>query len=81
MKNNHNLRTRYLLPATLAVAGGIAGFLYYRFIGCATGTCAITSNPYVSSLYGGVLGLLIGSLFVPGKREHAQNLPSDETDA
>ena len=49
-----------------AVIGGILGFLYYRFIGCAGGACPITSSPYISTLYGTVLGLLIGSL-VAGK--------------
>ncbi len=28
------------------VAGGIAGFLYWQFIGCNAGSCPLTSNPY-----------------------------------
>lgn len=36
--------------------GALGGFLYYYFIGCASGTCAITSNPYGSILMGGFLG-------------------------
>ena len=39
--------------------GGLAGFLYYYFIGCNSGTCAITSNPYMSILWGGLLGLIL----------------------
>jgi hypothetical protein len=39
--------------------GGLAGFLYFYFIGCNSGTCAITSNPYRSILFGGILGYLI----------------------
>ncbi|MBI5624150.1 MAG: YtxH domain-containing protein [Elusimicrobia bacterium] len=39
--------------------GGIAGFGYYKLIGCATGACPITSNPVISTLYGAALGLLI----------------------
>jgi hypothetical protein len=43
--------------------GGGLGFAYYKFIGCATGTCPLTSHPVVSTLYGAVLGaLLVGSL-------------------
>jgi hypothetical protein len=41
------------------VIGGLAGFLYYYFIGCKSGTCAITSNPWNSILMGGLLGFSI----------------------
>jgi len=42
--------------------GGIAGFSYYFFVGCASGTCMITSNPFISTAYGSLLGfLLVGS--------------------
>ena len=41
------------------VLGGVGGFLYYYFIGCASGTCAITSKPLNSSIYGMVLGGLL----------------------
>lgn len=44
------------------VLGAIAGYLYYHFIGCAQGTCMITSKPVNSTLYGAVMGgLLVGS--------------------
>jgi hypothetical protein len=39
--------------------GAIGGFAYYYFIGCASGTCPISSNPYISTAYGIVMGLLI----------------------
>jgi len=39
--------------------GGILGFLYYYFVGCSSGTCAITSSPYGSIIMGGIFGLLI----------------------
>ena len=45
-----------------AVAGGIVGFLYYRFIGCRSGACIITGNPYISTLYWAVLGGLLANL-------------------
>jgi len=40
------------------VLGAIAGYAYYYFIGCSSGTCAITSNPVNSTLYGVMLGAL-----------------------
>jgi phage shock protein E len=44
------------------ILGGIAGYLYYHFIGCASGTCTITSVWYHSTLYGSVMGGLLGSM-------------------
>ena len=46
-----------------AVVGGVAGFAYYKFVGCATGACPLTSNPVVSSLYGMIVGALLASSF------------------
>ena len=45
------------------LVGGGLGFAYYRTVSCATGTCPLTSNPYLSTIYGAVLGALIGSQF------------------
>lgn len=42
------------------IVGGIAGFLYYRFIGCATGTCPLVSKPVPAILYGAFMGAMIG---------------------
>jgi len=39
--------------------GGVLGFLYYKFIGCSSGTCPITSKPLNSIIYGAVMGLLV----------------------
>ena len=39
--------------------GGLAGFLYYYFVGCSSGSCAITSSPYMSTIYGGLMGLFV----------------------
>lgn len=43
--------------------GAISGFLYWNFIGCNSGSCAITSNPYNSTIYGSVIGGLVFSMF------------------
>lgn len=42
--------------------GGIVGFLYYRIVGCNSGSCAITSNPLYSTLYGMFMGYLLFSV-------------------
>lgn len=38
------------------VAGALLGFLYAKFIGCRSGACPLTSNAYVATIYGAVLG-------------------------
>jgi hypothetical protein len=71
-KPKPNTWKRYLPMMILAVAGAIGGFLYYRFVGCVSGACPITSNPYISTVYGGVIGLLIGYIVTPGKKKEEQ---------
>lgn len=56
-------QTMILRLAIGAVAGGGLGFAYYKFVGCSTGTCPLTSNPFLSTLYGMVVGALVASSF------------------
>lgn len=46
-----------------SIAGAIGGFLYWKYVGCLSGTCPIKSVWYLSTLFGTVLGYLAGSLF------------------
>lgn len=50
---------RYKLALIGVALGAISGYLYYFFIGCASGTCAITSNPVNSTVYGAFTGGLL----------------------
>ncbi len=45
------------------VLGAIGGYLYYAQIGCESGTCAITSNPWKSTLWGALMGYLLFDMF------------------
>ena len=36
--------------------GAGAGYAYHRLVGCSSGACPITANPYISTLYGAVIG-------------------------
>jgi Family of unknown function (DUF6132) len=49
------------------VIGAVSGYLYWYFVGCASGSCAITSSPVNSTLYGGVMGFLLVNTFAPKK--------------
>ena len=41
--------------------GAAGGYGFYRFVGCKSGSCPITSNPWLSTIYGAVLGALMMS--------------------
>ncbi len=43
-----------------AAAGGVLGFAYYYFVGCRTGACPLSSNPYIMTGYGIFTGLVVG---------------------
>lgn len=49
--------------------GAIGGYAYYHFVGCASGTCTITSNPYIAVAYGAILGYLLFDMFKKKKNE------------
>lgn len=59
---------KYKLGIAGIIVGGILGFAYYYFIGCNTGSCAITSKPVNSSVYGMVMGYLMFSVFEKSKK-------------
>lgn len=48
------------LAIIFTVVGALGGFLYWRFIGCNTGTCPIKSVWYWSTLWGAAMGYLLG---------------------
>ena len=53
----------HLVTIVGVVVGSISGYLYWRFVGCSTGTCVITSNPINSTIYGALLGGTLFSMF------------------
>lgn len=59
----------YYLGIIGAIVGAVAGYLYYVYVGCASGSCAITSKPINSTIYGGFMGYLLLSLL---KKERSE---------
>lgn len=52
------LKKKFVVPSIAAVVGIVAGYLFYSFYGCTNG-CPMTSNPYLTTIYGGVAGFVI----------------------
>ena len=58
-----NFITKHKLIIIGIALGSISGYLYYYYVGCASGTCAITSKPLNSTLYGAMMGGLLFNMF------------------
>jgi len=53
---------KHLFIIIFTLIGALGGFLYWRFIGCESGTCPIKSRWYLSTLWGLAFGYLSGSI-------------------
>lgn len=61
---------RAIIITSIGIAiGAISGYLYYHFVGCASGSCAITSKPLNATLYGSLLGGLLFNMFVKEEKK------------
>lgn len=58
-----NFIIKHKLTIIGIVIGAIGGYLYYYYVGCSSGTCAITSKPLNSTLYGAIMGGLLLNIF------------------
>jgi len=59
MKNffiKHKFSLLFLIP------GIIGGYLYWRYVGCLSGTCPLKSNWYFTILFGALIGYFIGDI-------------------
>lgn len=62
---NVSLNRKKIVIYALGIAAGLAlGAVYYKLVGCRTGTCPLTSTVFRSMIYGGVLGFLVTGIFV-----------------
>lgn len=57
--------------------GAMGGLVYWKYVGCITGTCPITSHWQSSTLYGALMGAMIFTMFLPDKTK-AQEITFEE---
>lgn len=69
---------KHRLAIIASLLGAVAGFLYWFYIGCSSGTCPIQSHWQSSTLYGALLGYLLGSSFKKKEKTTAQD--TDQTE-
>lgn len=55
-----NWLTKKKIAILTAIIGAVAGYLYWNFIGCESGTCSITSVWYRTAAYGALMGWFVG---------------------
>ena len=63
----YKMKLKKILPV---LAGAVLGYAYYYFIGCRTGSCPITGSPYISTLYGALIGLV---WMIPTRKKKADD--------
>lgn len=63
MKQIQQFFIKHKLTGIGIIVGAAGGYLYYHFVGCNSGTCAITSQPVNSTLYGALMGGLLFNIF------------------
>ncbi|WP_321518833.1 DUF6132 family protein [uncultured Bacteroides sp.] len=61
---------KHWLTLSGVVIGALGGYLYWRYVGCASGSCPITSSPLFSSLWGAAMGGLLFNIFKTENKSH-----------
>lgn len=52
---------KYLRPMLFIIAGALLGLGYYYLLGC-SGNCAVTSSPWATMIYVGIIGGLFSAV-------------------
>jgi hypothetical protein len=68
-----NIISKYKLTLLGLALGLVGGYIYYYFVGCQSGTCAITSSPVNSTIYGGFMGSVLLNIFEKNNTKKKEN--------
>lgn len=65
-------KSRYMtIMAVFTAVGVLGGLGYYLLVGCETNQCGITSSPYLTMVWGGLMGYFIPDIFLKYDKEGA----------
>jgi hypothetical protein len=67
-----NFMKKYRSELIGVAIGAIAGWCYWYFVGCSSGSCAITTSLVNSSLYGAFTGGILGSMFKKSNKQETK---------
>lgn len=60
---------KYKFEIIGGIIGLLGGYLYWRYVGCVSGTCPIKANWYTMAPYGMLFGILLGGLIKPKEKK------------
>lgn len=58
------------LQLIFTILGATGGFLYWKYVGCLSGTCPIQSVWYLTVMWGTIMGYLVGDLIFDILKKH-----------
>ncbi len=70
---------KYWTKAAGIIIGAVGGYLYYKYVGCVSGTCPLTSNPWSMIIYGSLMGMLLFDMIgiKAGKKQDNKSAKED----
>lgn len=69
------MNKKIIIKSIFSIIGGIGGFLYWKFVGCVSGNCPLTSNWLIMTGYGILIGYVISDL-IPFNKKTNENSKS-----
>jgi len=77
--NKKYLRIFTLKSIIGTILGLIGGYVYYIEVGCKSGSCPISSNPWLSLLWGAAVGYLAGGIFEKDVKKDVKQKTSEKS--
>ena len=73
-----NFFNKHKYGIILLAPGIIAGFFYWKYVGCMSGTCPLTSNWQLTLLFGGLVGYFIGDSIDDKRKKSKKNIEKED---